>query len=137
MTYFDQSEIGRPWRSVETFISFCRLCLQCDVSVARFVSTENCLSCNPTVRTAKTKLSQKSKFHYSPRRLRFASRSVQVGFIVEKVTLNQVFSESFGFPLSILFQSCSIFIHVSCTGRTKGPLAAAVSQRHSLTPLQQ
>jgi hypothetical protein len=88
-------------------------------------------------KSAKTKLSQKSKFHYSPRRPRFAPRSVQVGFLVEKVTLNQVFSESFGFPLSILFQSCSIFIHVSCARWTKGPLAAAVSQRHSLTPLQQ
>jgi hypothetical protein len=43
-------------------------------------------------------------------------------------------SESFGFPLSVSFHRCSIFTHVSSGGWTMGPLAAAVQQRHSLTP---
>jgi hypothetical protein len=47
------------------------------------------------------------------------------------------FSEFFGFTLSGSFYRCSIFTHVSSEGWTKGPLEAAVPQRHSLTPSEQ
>jgi hypothetical protein len=46
-------------------------------------------------------------------------------------------SESFCFPLSILFHRCSIFTHVSSGGWTKGPFWGPVPQKHSLTPSQQ
>jgi hypothetical protein len=39
----------------------------------------------------------------SPRRPGFAPVSIHVGFVVDKVALGQVFSEFFGFPLSISF----------------------------------
>jgi hypothetical protein len=35
---------------------------------------------------------------FPPRRLGFEPRSLHVGFVMEKVTLEQVFSEYFGFP---------------------------------------
>jgi hypothetical protein len=42
---------------------------------------------------------------------------------------DRLFSESFGFLLSISFHRCSIFTHVSSGGWTMGPIAAAVPQR--------
>jgi hypothetical protein len=39
----------------------------------------------------------------SPRRPGFAPGSIHVGFVVDKVALGQVFSEFFGFPLSVSF----------------------------------
>jgi hypothetical protein len=45
------------------------------------------------------------------------------------------FSQSPSVSTVISFHRCSIFTHVSSGGRTMGPLAAAVPQRHSLTPL--
>jgi hypothetical protein len=52
-----------------------------------------------------------------------------VGFVADKVALGQVFLEPFGFPLSVSFHRCSIFIHVSPGGWTVGLLADAVPQR--------
>jgi hypothetical protein len=42
-----------------------------------------------------------------PRRPGFDPGSVHVGFVVDKVTLGQVFPEYFGFLLSISFNRCS------------------------------
>jgi hypothetical protein len=42
------------------------------------------------------------------RRPGFDPGSVQVGFVVDKVTLGQVFPEYFGLPLSISFHRCCI-----------------------------
>jgi hypothetical protein len=42
------------------------------------------------------------------RRTEFDPGSVQVGFVVHKVALGQVFPEYFGLPLSISFHRCSI-----------------------------
>jgi hypothetical protein len=49
---------------------------------------------------------------------------------------DRFFFLSFGFLLSISFYRCFIFTHIPSGGLTKGPLAAAVPQRHSLTPSQ-
>jgi hypothetical protein len=43
-----------------------------------------------------------------PRRPGFDPGSVHVGFVMDKVTLGQVFPQYFGFPLSVSFQRCSI-----------------------------
>jgi hypothetical protein len=60
-----------------------------------------------------------------PLRAVLAPRAVHVGFMVDKVALGQVFfSESFGFPLSVLFHRYSIFTNISFGGWTRGPLAA-------------
>jgi hypothetical protein len=40
---------------------------------------------------------------FPPRRSGFEPRSGQVGFVVNKVALGQVFSEYFGFPCQFLF----------------------------------
>jgi hypothetical protein len=61
----------------------------------------------------------------SPRKPRFAPGSVHVGFMVDKVTLGQVFLEFFGFPLSKSFQHCSILIY----HRTKRCVSALTKQR--------
>jgi hypothetical protein len=42
------------------------------------------------------------------RRFGFDARSVQVGFVVDKVAPGQVFPEYFGLALSISFHQCSI-----------------------------
>jgi hypothetical protein len=52
----------------------------------------------------------------------------------QSVTGTNFFSEYFRFPLSVSFHRCSIFTHISPGGCTMGPLAAAVPQRHGLTP---
>jgi hypothetical protein len=74
----------------------------------------------------------------SPQRPGFASRWVQMGFLVHKVALGHVFlrvlrfsPEFFGFPLSVSFHRSSIFI--SSGGLTIDPLVAAF-QRQTLTP---
>jgi hypothetical protein len=41
----------------------------------------------------------------------FAPEPVHVGFMVAKVHWDRVFSEFFGFPLSVLFHRYSIFIY--------------------------
>jgi hypothetical protein len=61
-------------------------------------------------------------------------RSVDVGFVVDKVALGQISLRIFRFPLSISFHRCSIFTHISSGGWTMGLLAASVPQRHTLTP---
>jgi hypothetical protein len=47
------------------------------------------------------------------RRLFMAEARVRahVGCVMDKVALGQVFSESFGLPLSVSFRRCSIFTH--------------------------
>jgi hypothetical protein len=77
--------------------------------------------------------------HLSPQRPRFTPKSVNVGFVVDKVALGQVFTDFFCFLLSIAFHHISplshiyIYIYISPGGRTIGLLVATV-QRHSLTP---
>jgi hypothetical protein len=48
----------------------------------------------------------------SPRRAGFALGSVHVGFMVEKVILGQIFSEFFGFPLSVSFHRDSPYSNI-------------------------
>jgi hypothetical protein len=61
-------------------------------------------------------------FWYFESRPGLAPRSVHVGFVVDKMALGQVFSESFGFPPSVSFHRCSIFTHISSGWWTMGPL---------------
>jgi hypothetical protein len=63
-----------------------------------------------------------------PRRSGFAPGSVHVGFVGDKVAMGQVFSQFFGFSLSVSSFHQG-FILISYGGRTIGPLVAAV-QRH-------
>jgi hypothetical protein len=44
---------------------------------------------------------------------------------------NRIFSESFGFPLSVSFSRCSVFSRISSGGWTKGPLTAAFALHRS------
>jgi hypothetical protein len=44
---------------------------------------------------------------------------------------DRFYSESFGFPLSVSFHRCSIFIRISSGGWTNGPLETAVPHRHT------
>jgi hypothetical protein len=68
-----------------------------------------------------------------PRRPGFASGSVHVEFVVDKVALGQVFNRVLRFsPLSIIIHP-GRRTRISSGGRTLGPLVAAV-RRQSLTP---
>jgi hypothetical protein len=42
----------------------------------------------------------------------FNSRSVYVGFVVDKVALGKFLFEYFGFSLAVLFHGCSMHIHL-------------------------
>jgi hypothetical protein len=55
-------------------------------------------------------------------------------FVVDRGT-GTCISESLSFPLSVSFDFCSIFTHVSW-GMDSGPVSGPVPQRHSLTPSQ-
>jgi hypothetical protein len=50
---------------------------------------------------------------------RVRAQSTQLGFVMDKVALGQVFlSESFGLPVSVSFHHCSIFTHYHlCNGQ--------------------
>jgi hypothetical protein len=56
----------------------------------------------------------------SPRKPWFASCSVHMGFVVNKVAVRQVFSDFFGFPLSTSFRRRSSYSHVTW-GMTSRP----------------
>jgi hypothetical protein len=67
-----------------------------------------------------------------PRRPGFASGSVHVRFMVDKVALGQVFLRVLRFsPVSII--PPGLHTHISSRGWTIGPLVATI-QRHSLIP---
>jgi hypothetical protein len=59
---------------------------------------------------------------FPPRRLGFDSGSGQVGFVVDKVALGQVFSEYFGFPCQSSFHQFSIIIIIT-RGRYNRPFS--------------
>jgi hypothetical protein len=59
----------------------------------------------------------------------FASRSVHVGFVVDKVALRQVFLRVLRISLSVSFHRGCLYSYMSPGGRTVGTLVAAV-QRH-------
>jgi hypothetical protein len=67
----------------------------------------------------------------------FEPRSDHVGFVVEKVTLGQVFSEYFGFPCQFSFHILLYTHHLSSGAGTIGQLVAAVLSGLSLTPPQE
>ena len=50
-----------------------------------------------------------------PRRTRFDTRWVHLGFAVQKVALGHFFSQYVSFPLSVPFHQCSILINSSTT----------------------
>jgi hypothetical protein len=58
------------------------------------------------------------------RQPRFKPRSGHVGFVVDKVTLGQVFSEYFGFPLQFSFDLQLHTHHLSSGAATIGQLVA-------------
>jgi hypothetical protein len=61
-----------------------------------------------------------------------------VGFVVDKVTLGQVFSEYFGFPCQFSFHLVlHIHHHLSSGAGTIGQLVADVASGLSLTPPQE
>jgi hypothetical protein len=68
---------------------------------------------------------------FSPRKPGFAPRSVNKGFVMNKVALGQFFSELFGFPCQC-HSTVDHHTHISSGRWTSGPLEDAV-QRHSLT----
>jgi hypothetical protein len=71
---------------------------------------------------------------FPPRRPGFKPRSGDVGFMVDKVTLVQVFSEYFGFPCQVSFhQLLHIHHHLSSGAGTIGRLVADVPSGFSLT----
>jgi hypothetical protein len=69
--------------------------------------------------------------------VRVRAQVSEVEFVVDEVALGQIFFESFGFPLSVSFHRCSVFIYVLSGGRTMGPSAVAVPLRRSLTSPQE
>jgi hypothetical protein len=74
---------------------------------------------------------------FPPRRFRFDPRSGHVGFVVDKVALEQVFSEYFGFPCQFSFHRLLHTHHLSSGAATIGQLVADVPSGLSLTPPQQ
>jgi hypothetical protein len=58
----------------------------------------------------------------------------QVGFVVDKVALGQVFSKYFGFPCQFSFHRLLHTNHLSSGAGTVGRLAADVPSGLSLTP---
>jgi hypothetical protein len=66
----------------------------------------------------------------------FKLRSGYVGFVVDKVTLGQVFSEYFGFSCQFSFHRLLYTHHVSFAAGTIGQLVADVPSGLSLTPPQ-
>jgi fatty acid desaturase len=61
-----------------------------------------------------------------------------MGFVVDKVTLGQVFSEYFGFPCKFSFRRLlHIHHHVSFGASTIGQLVVDVPSRLNLTPPQE
>jgi hypothetical protein len=76
---------------------------------------------------------------FPPWRPRFDPRSFHVGFVVDKVTLGQVFSKYFGFPCQFsLHWLLHIYHHLSSGTGTIGQTVADVqSGRLSLTPPQE
>jgi len=61
----------------------------------------------------------------------FSSRPLSVGLVVDNVALGQVFSEQFGFPLSVSFHKCSISINTSITDAMHSELKVAICQEHN------
>jgi hypothetical protein len=60
-----------------------------------------------------------------------------VGFVVDKLSLGQIFSEYFGFPHQFSFHRLLHIHHLSSEAGTIGQLVADVSSRLSLTPPQE
>jgi hypothetical protein len=75
--------------------------------------------------------------YLSPRRPRFELRLDHVGFVVDKVTLGQVFSEYFGFPCQFSFHGLLHTLHLSSGAGTIGQLVADVPSGLSLTSPQE
>jgi hypothetical protein len=74
---------------------------------------------------------------FPPRRPGFEPRSGHVGFVVDKVTLGEVFSEYFGFPRQSLFHRLLHTRHLSSGAGTIGQLVADAPSGLSLTPPQE
>jgi hypothetical protein len=65
----------------------------------------------------------------------FEPRSGDVGFVVNKVALGQVFSDYFGFPCQVLFhRMLNVHHHLSSGAGTIGQFVADVPNGLSLTP---
>jgi hypothetical protein len=73
---------------------------------------------------------------FPPRQPKFEPGSGHVGFVVEKVTLGQVFSEYFSFPCQFAFLRLlhNNNHHLSPGASTIGQIVADVPSGHSLTP---
>jgi hypothetical protein len=77
-------------------------------------------------------------FGLPPWRPGFEPRLRHVGFVADKVTLGQVFSEAFGFPCQFSFHRLLHTHYLSFGAGTVGQLVADVpSGLISLTPLQE
>jgi hypothetical protein len=74
---------------------------------------------------------------FPPRLPGFELRSGNVGFVVVKVALGQVFSEHFGFPYQFSFHRLLHTHYLSSGAGTIGQLVADVPSGLSLTPLQE
>jgi hypothetical protein len=49
----------------------------------------------------------------------FSTKSVHVGFVMDKVAFGEVLLESFSSPRSVSFYCCYIFTHISSRGWTR------------------
>jgi hypothetical protein len=74
---------------------------------------------------------------FPPRRPGFEPRSGPVGFVVNKVALEQVFSEYFGFPCQFSFHRLLHTYHLSSGAGIIGQTVADVPSGLSLTPPQE
>jgi hypothetical protein len=98
------------------------------------VSDSACYESGSASRYVLHKMPSHSNFNCrTPRRPGFQARSDYVGFVVDRVTLVQAFSEYFSFPCQLSFHQM-IHIHLSSGAGTIGPLLADVPSGLSLTP---
>jgi hypothetical protein len=74
---------------------------------------------------------------FPPRRPGFETGSGHVEFVVDKVAVEQVFSEYFGFPCQFSFHRLLHTHHLSSGAGTIGQLVADVPSGLSLTPTQE
>jgi hypothetical protein len=74
---------------------------------------------------------------FSPRRPGFHSRSGHVRFVVDKMALEHVFSEYFGFPCQFSFHRLLHTHHLTSGAGTIGQILADVPSGLSFTPLQE
>jgi hypothetical protein len=73
---------------------------------------------------------------FPPRRPGFQPGLRHVGFVVNRVAMEQVFSEDFNFPVNLHSTICSTVPIICHLGLVKRPIVAALPSGLSFTPLR-